>query len=198
MYPPQRISFLCIFVAFMRYPSMCIASVNAHQTQSRAQTADRAAQTRSRPQPAVHAGYSEQQLSPQSGWGEAGSQQPDWECHLNRMKTHKRCLFWQNISSTRINPCETSQQTDWPLKAPSMAWRYAWRTRDVDVLRVKAFLNHSLSSEGTSTVKRPVHWDNTDTACTSVPSWTATHKHNSTSADIRFLCMFKKWKKLQV
>lgn len=52
-------------------------SVNAHRAQSRAQTADRAAQRQPRLQTAENAGYSEQQLSPQSGWGEAGSPQPD-------------------------------------------------------------------------------------------------------------------------
>lgn len=69
-----------------------------------------------------------------------------------------------------------------------MACRYAWRTRDVDVLSVKAFLNHSFSSEGTSTVKRPVHWDNTDTACTRVPSCTREERNNhDTPTSTRYL-----------
>lgn len=44
---------------------------------------------------------------------------------------------------------------------------------------MNAFLNQSSRATGTSTVRRLLHWESTDTACTNVPSWTKQKKEKN-------------------
>lgn len=124
---------------------------------------------------AERAGSSVWQLSQLSGATRAWGLRLGPVCHLDS-STNKGLTSCKPAAHFRGS---TTSSCVWPLKAPSIAWRYACRTREVEVFRVNAFLNQSRRATGTSTVRRLLHWESTETACTKVPSWTKQKEEKS-------------------